>query len=160
MSSLRALLLLLLLYPTLALAKSASVDGAEITTTVIAENTGEPVFLTAPPGDPRIFVVDKAGRILILSDGAPKEQPFLDISDLVSTGGEQGLLGLAFHPDYAETGRFFVNYTDTGGDTQIVEYKVSDDPDLADPTPVATLLSIEQRFANHNGGWIAFGPDN
>src|SRR6185503_16470882 len=105
-----------LLWPVAALAKSASVDGAAITTTVIAENMGEPVFLTAPPGDPRMFVVDKAGRILILSGTAASDQPFLDISDLVSTGNEQGLLGLALHPDYANNGRFFVNYTDTDGD--------------------------------------------
>jgi glucose/arabinose dehydrogenase len=151
--------LLALLWPAAASAKSATVDGAAITTTVVAENMGEPVFLTTPENDPRLFVVDKAGRILILSDGSPNEQPFLDISDLVSTGNEQGLLGLAFHRDYAENGRFFVNYTDTSGDTQIVEYKVSGDPDIADSTPVATLLSIEQPFSNHNGGWIAFGPD-
>jgi len=153
-------LLVALLWPASALALSASVDGAAITTAIIAEDMGEPVFLTSPLDDRRMFVVDKAGRILILSGGTAKEQPFLDIRDLVSTGNEQGLLGLAFHPDYANNGRFFVNYTDTDGDTQIVEYKVSGDPDVADSTPVATLLSIDQPFANHNGGWIAFGPDN
>ena len=94
-----------------------------ITTEVVAENLGNPVFLTSPPGDSRLFVVDQAGRILILTNGAVANEPFLDISDLVSGGNEQGLLGLAFHPRYSENGRFFVNYTDVEGDTQIVEYQ-------------------------------------
>lgn len=152
--------LVIVLWPALASAQTASVDGAEITTTVIAEGLGNPVFLTAPKGDSRLFVVDKAGRILILSDGAALEEPFLDIGDLVSSGNEQGLLGLAFHPNYAENGRFFVNYTDVEGDTQIVEYRVSGDPNVAREDSAATLLSIAQPFSNHNGGWIAFGPDS
>ena len=152
-------LLVILLWPAFASAQTAQIDGAEIATEIVAEGLGNPVFLTSPPGDPRLFVLDQAGRILILSDGAVREEPFLDISDLVSGGNEQGLLGLAFHPRYSENGRFFVNYTDVAGDTQIVEYRVSDNPDLALPDSAATLLSIEQPFANHNGGWIAFGPD-
>jgi len=152
-------LLVILLWPAFASAQTAQIDGAEIATEIVAEGLGNPVFLTSPPGDPRLFVLDQAGRIFILSEGAVRDEPFLDISDLVSGGNEQGLLGLAFHPRYSENGRFFVNYTDVAGDTQIVEYRVSDNPDLALPDSAATLLSIEQPFANHNGGWIAFGPD-
>ena len=158
MMFLRALSLALL-WPSLAWALTATVDGVEITTAVVAENLGNPVFLTSPRGDKRLFVVDQAGRILILADGAAQETLFLDISELVSGGNEQGLLGLAFHPDYAENGRFFVNYIDTDGNTQIVEYRVSDDPNVALPDSATTILSIEQPFSNHNGGWIAFGPD-
>jgi glucose/arabinose dehydrogenase len=149
-----------LLWPGPAAALTATVDGVGITTKVVAEDVGNPVFLTAPKSDSRLFVVDKAGRILIFSDGAAQQEPFLDISDLVSTGNEQGLLGLAFHPNYAENGRFFVNYTDVEGDTQIVEYRVSDDPNVALEDSATTLLSVEQPFSNHNGGWIAFGPDS
>src|SRR5690606_26484970 len=70
-----------------------------------------------------------------------------------------GLLGLAFHPDYAANGRFFVNYTDRSGTTQIVEFRVSEDPNVADPATARTVMSIPQPAGNHNGGWVAFGPD-
>lgn len=125
----------------------------------VAEGIEQPVFVTAPAGDPRLFIVEKTGRIRIMADGAVAATPFLDITSLVSTGGEQGLLGLAFHPDYAANGRFFVNYTDAGGATRIVGYTVSADPNVADPESGTELLSVEQPFRNHNGGWIAFGPD-
>ncbi len=124
---------------------------------LIAEDLSLPVALTAPAGDPRLFVVEQTGRIQILSDG--KRTPFLDLSGNISSGNEQGLLGLAFHPDYASNGRFFVDYTDRDGTTRIVAYKVSADPNVADPASAVELLSIAQPFANHNGGWIAFGPD-
>jgi glucose/arabinose dehydrogenase len=154
-------LLVAIFWPAFAAALSVEVDGVGITTKIVAEDVGEPVFLTAPRGDKRLFVVDRSGKILILSDGGVQERPFLDIGELVSTrGAEQGLLGLAFHPDYAENGRFFVNYTDVNGDTQIIAYQVSTDADVALATSATTLLTIEKRHANHNGGWIAFGPDN
>lgn len=153
------ILFLAALWPAAAFAQSAEIDGVTVTTELVAENLGNPVFLTSPPDDTRLFVVDQAGRILILSEGAVREEPFLDIGDLVSGGGEQGLLGLAFHPRYAENGRFFVDYTDVNGDTQIVEYRASSDPNLADSKSATTLLSIDQPYSNHNGGWIAFGPD-
>src|SRR4030095_9767347 len=92
----------------------------------------------------------------IVRNGAVNPTPFLS-TDVLSTGNEQGLLGLAFAPDYAQTGRFYVDYTDAGGTTRIVRYQVSGDPDVANPTGTV-ILSIAQPFANHNGGWIAVGP--
>src|SRR5690606_15606410 len=82
-----------------------------------------------------------------------------DLASLVRAGGEQGLLGLAFHPDFAANGRFFVNYTDRRGDTRVVGYTVSDDPDVADMDSAEELLFVDQPRGNHNGGWIDFGPD-
>lgn len=124
----------------------------------VAEGLSSPVFVTAPAGDPRLFIVEKTGRILILADGAVEATPFLDLSAAVSGGGEQGLLGLAFHPRFAENGRFYVNYTDTAGDTRIVGYTVSADADVADATSATELLAVDQPYRNHNGGWIGFGP--
>jgi glucose/arabinose dehydrogenase len=86
--------------------------------------------------------------------------PFLDLSALTTGTGERGLLGLAFHPDWDVNGRFWVDYTDLEGNTVIAEYvRSAGDPDLADPSPVRELLTVEQPFANHNGGMLAFGPD-
>ncbi len=119
-----------------------------------------PLLLTAPPRDDRrLFVVEKGGTIRIVEDGSLLATPFLDISSLVSDGSEQGLLGLAFHPDYDSNGRFFVNYTDEDGDTQVVRYEVSSDRNVADPASAVPILSVDQPFANHNGGHLAFGPD-
>jgi glucose/arabinose dehydrogenase len=125
----------------------------------VTTDLDQPLFATAPPGDPRLFVVEQSGRIRIVVDGQLRAEPYLDLSNRISTGGERGLLGLAFHPGYASNGRFFVNYTDRNGDTQVVEYRVSDNADAADPNTAQTLFSVEQPFRNHNGGWIAFGPD-
>jgi len=121
----------------------------------------EPVYVThARDGTNRLFVVEQAGRIKVLSPGSAQPTVFLDITPRVLAGGEQGLLGLAFHPRYATTGRFFVNYTrEPDGATVIAEYRVSPGaPDVAqsDERP---LLVIPQPFANHNGGMIEFGPD-
>jgi glucose/arabinose dehydrogenase len=119
-----------------------------------------PVFLTSSPNDDsRLFIVEKVGTIRVIRNGTLLGTPFLDISNLVSTGSEQGLLGLAFDPNYAVNSRFYVSYTDTNGDSQIVRYLVSDDSDIAQSTPDKVLLTIDQPFANHNGGDIVFGPD-
>jgi glucose/arabinose dehydrogenase len=113
-----------------------------------------------PDGSGRLFIIEKAGRIRILENDQLLETPFLDITERVrSNGNEQGLLGLAFHPQYQENGRFFVNYTDVNGDTVIARYQVSDDPNSADPNSEVKLLGVDQPFANHNGGVLAFGPD-
>jgi hypothetical protein len=126
----------------------------------VAEGLDFPLWLTAPPADPRLFVVEKGGRVRIVQDGALLPTPFLDLSGQVSTGSEQGLLSLAFHPDYTSNGRFFVNFTDTAGDTRVVEMRVSAaDPDRADPGSARVVLVIEQPFSNHNGGLALFGPD-
>jgi glucose/arabinose dehydrogenase len=121
-----------------------------------------PVYLThAGDGSGRLFVVEQAGRIALLRDGARQAQPFLDITPLVgSRGNEQGLLSVAFHPRYRENGRFYVYYTDTQGDTAVVRYSVAaDNPDRADPNSAQMLLQVDQPYANHNGGLLKFGPD-
>jgi len=119
----------------------------------------DPVHLAAPAGDSRIFVVEQEGRIQIVEDGIPRDTPFLDISERVSSGGERGLLGLAFHPDFGSNGWFFVNFTDPEGTTRVERFRTGADPDRADPASATLLISIPQPFANHNGGHVLFGPD-
>ena len=121
-----------------------------------------PVGLSnANDGSNRLFVIEQAGLVRIIKDGQLLPQPFLDIVSTVgSSGNEQGLLGLAFHPWYSSNGFFYVNYTDRDGKTQIARFTVSsDDQDRADPESQVILLSQEQPYANHNGGMMAFGPE-
>ena len=127
----------------------------------VASDFHKPVFLThAGDGTGRLFVVEQAGRILILEDGVINSTPFLDIVSVVgSDANEQGLLSVAFHPDYANNGLFFVNYTNKQGDTVIARYGQTDSPDIANPDSAKILMTIGQPFSNHNGGQIAFGPD-
>ncbi|HPW97916.1 MAG TPA: PQQ-dependent sugar dehydrogenase [Flavobacterium sp.] len=116
------------------------------------------VAIVHPPNDSRLFVVQKTGAIRILNtNGTINTTPFLTITGLTS-GSEQGLLGLAFHPNYASNGQFFVNYTNSSGDTVIAKYTVSSNPDVANTTST-TLLTIDQPFSNHNGGSLVFGSD-
>lgn len=113
-----------------------------------------------PDGSGRLFIIEKVGRIRIFQNGQLIEQAFLDIDDRVASfGNEQGLLGLAFHPQYVQNGRFFVNYTDTNGDDVIARFQVSSDPHAADPNSEVRLLAVPDPFPNHNGGVLAFGPD-
>jgi glucose/arabinose dehydrogenase len=128
---------------------------------LVAFGIPEPVHLTAPADDSRLFVVSQNGQIRVVKDGALLDEPFLDLSGEISTGeNEQGLLSMAFHPDYAANGWFYVNFTDPVGDTRVVRYSVSSgDPDLADPATAALILHVEQPFGNHNGGQLLFGPD-
>ncbi|MBW2713170.1 MAG: PQQ-dependent sugar dehydrogenase, partial [Deltaproteobacteria bacterium] len=129
----------------------------------VATGLERPVYATAPPEDfTRLFVVMQHVaeiRIIDLADDTLLETPFLDLGGQVSTSNEQGLLGLAFHPDYATNGYFYVNYTDTDGDTVVARYTVSENPNLADGSSAETLLGITQPQQNHNGGWLAFGSD-
>jgi glucose/arabinose dehydrogenase len=125
----------------------------------IASELDQPVYLTAPAGDQRLFVVEQAGRILIIKNGAVVARPFLDIRDKVGSGGERGLLSVAFHPQYRTNGFLFVNYTDKSGDTNIERYTVSRDADAADPASARLILKIDQPYGNHNGGMVLFGPD-
>jgi glucose/arabinose dehydrogenase len=120
-----------------------------------------PVFLTTPPGDSsRLFVVEKGGLIKIVGKSSNSLiGTFLDIRRLVSTGSEQGLLGLAFDPQYLTNGRFYVSYTDTGGNSVIARYLVSSNPNVAVSSADRLILTVSQPFANHNGGMVAFGPD-
>src|SRR3972149_8311444 len=126
----------------------------------VATGLDFPLYLTTAPGDnSRLFIGEKGGLIRIIRNGTLLGTPFLDIRNLVSTGSEQGLLGLAFDPGYVTNNRFYVSYTDTAGDTRIVRYLVSDNQDVAKTTPDRIILTIDQPFANHNGGNIVFGPD-
>lgn len=127
-----------------------------LTTELVADGFGQPVFLTNA-GDARLFVVDQPGLIWVIDDADP--EVFLDITSDVAFEGERGLLGLAFHPEYASNGRFYVNYTGNDGDTRIEEFTVSSDPNIADPASRRIVLEIGQPAGNHNGGMIAFGPD-
>ncbi len=127
----------------------------------VASGLESPLLVTsAGDGTGRLFVVEKTGRIRIIESGELLDTPFLDVSDRLVSGGEQGLLGLAFHPAFATTGRFFVDYTDLHGDTVVSEFAISaDDPDRADPASERILLQVDQPYANHNGGNLVFGPD-
>jgi glucose/arabinose dehydrogenase len=121
----------------------------------------QPLFIThAGDGSGRQFVVERGGTIRIVQGGQVLDAPFLDITAKIrASGTEQGLLGLAFHPRYAETGRFFVGYTDNAGRNTVERYQVSADPDRGDPATAVTLLSIDDPAQNHNGGNLVFGPD-
>ena len=120
----------------------------------------QPVSITAPRGDRRrLFVVEQGGRIRVVRGGRKLRRPFLDISRRVVSGGEQGLLGLAFAPDYARSRRFYVHYTNRSGDTRLVEYRRSrGNPDRAVASSARVVLRQNQPETNHNGGQIAFGP--
>jgi glucose/arabinose dehydrogenase len=118
------------------------------------------VYVASPPGDPRLFIVERTGRVLIRRGGRILRRPFLDLRGQVSTGSEQGLLSIAFAPDYATSRRFVVNYTNPAGDTRVVLYRArAGDPDAADQASRRVLLRIDQPYSNHNGGQVQFGPD-
>lgn len=126
----------------------------------IASGLSSPLYLTAPPADSsRLFVVEQTGAIRIIKDGAVLPTPFLDVSGEITAGGEQGLLGMAFDPSYASTGRFVVHYTDKSGDTHLSMFTVSSNPDVADPASEQVILTAQQPFSNHNGGQVLFGSD-
>ena len=127
---------------------------------LVASGLSSPVYVTAPPGDAqRIFVVELTGTIKIIKNAVLLETPFLDLQSVVSTGGEQGLFSMAFHPNYAQNGEFFVDYTDSNGDTRVDRYRASSDPDVADAGSVELIITAAQPFSNHNGGQLDFGPD-
>lgn len=122
----------------------------------IADGFDEPLFATAVPGDSALYIVEQAGRIWRLD--ADERTLFLDIRGVVNrTGNERGLLGMAFHPDYPDDPRVFVDYTGSGGATFVASYRL--DGDALDPDSAAVLLKIPQPASNHNGGMVAFGPD-
>lgn len=128
---------------------------------LVADGFRLPTQVThADEGSGRLFVVEQAGRVLIIDAGGRLSEPFLDIRSLVGSAElEQGLLGLAFHPRFSENGWFYVNYTDLRGDTVIARYPVSIDRNRADPESAEVILTIAQPAANHNGGLLLFGPD-
>lgn len=123
----------------------------------VASGLASPVYLTATTSEPsRLYVVEQAGRIRVIQAGKLLPDPFLDIVSEVRSGGEQGLLSMAFHPRYASNGLFYVDYTNTNGDTRVVEYRAQAN---GEPERVRELLAVEQPYANHNGGQLEFGPD-
>lgn len=135
-----------------------TISAQTITLQSFATGFSSPVEITHPANDTRLFVVQKGGLIRILnSNGTINATPFLTVTGL-SSGSEQGLLGLAFHPNYATNGLFFINYTNTAGDTVIARYAVSANPNVANATGTI-LMTIDQPYSNHNGGCLKFGPD-
>jgi glucose/arabinose dehydrogenase len=126
-----------------------------------ASGLSKPVFLTsAHDGTARLFIVEQTGRIRILQHGRIRSTPLLSLAGKVSTGAEQGLLGLAFHPDFETNRKLYVNYTNLAGDTVIREYRVyKANRNLVNKSTGRTILTIDQPYANHNGGMLAFGPD-
>lgn len=142
-------------------------DLPRLRLTPIASDLTRPVFATAAPGDAeRLYILEQPGRVRVLENGEVKDEPFLDLVERVtSEGNEQGLLGLAFHPEYASNGRLFLHYSSRGGDGidsgdgVIAEFRRSEsDPTRGDPNSERRLLVVEQPFSNHNGGMLAFSP--
>lgn len=127
---------------------------------LVVSGLSEALLVLSPPGDSnRLFVVQQDGVVRVIRNDTLLATPFISLAGLVAGGNEQGLLGMAFHPQYATNGRFYLNYTNTLGDTRIVRYTVSGDPNVANPVSTDTVLAVDQPFANHNGGHIVFGPD-
>jgi hypothetical protein len=139
--------------------RGSAQTAPEIALETVLTGLAQPTSI-AHAGDARLFVTLQRGQIVIVEDRRLLPNEFLDIESLVGCCGERGLLGLAFHPRYSENGFFFVDYTNVGGDTVIARYRVSaSNPNVADLTSGVILLTIDQPFANHNGGQLAFGPD-
>lgn len=143
--------------------RPAAGGGPSISLVTYASGFFLPVDITnsGMADDDRLFVVEQNGFVRVVNgDGSVRPIPFLNVSDRIVWGGERGLLGIAFHPDYANNGYFYVNYTRTGdGDTVIARFSVTDDPNLADPASELILMTLDQPYSNHNGGDLAFGPD-
>jgi glucose/arabinose dehydrogenase len=139
-------------------------DPARVTLALrkVVGGLDQPVGVTGSrDGSGRLFVLEQPGRIRIIRDGRLLDRPFLDIGSLVSCCGERGLLGIAFPPDFDPSGgAFYINYTDVRGDTVVAAVKVdAADQDLADRASLQAILHVDQPYANHNGGGLAFGPD-
>ena len=141
---------------------AAAFDPTKVDVALSLVNGGfvDPVLVTnAGDGSGRLFVVEQAGRIRIIDGGTLLATPFLDLRGAISSGGERGLLGLAFHPNFATHPYIYVNFTDRNGNTAINRYRVSADPNVVDRASGGRILTISQPYANHNGGNLAFGPD-
>jgi glucose/arabinose dehydrogenase len=151
-----------LLLATLAAWQATGAAGAaNVVLTPVASGLSSPVYVASPrDGSGRLFIVEQTGRIRILSGGSVLSTPFLDVSSGISHGGEQGLLGLAFHPNFKANGLFFVNLTRPNGDTVVNRYRVSStNPNVADRSSAYRIITIGQPYDNHNGGTLQFGPD-
>ncbi|MCC6908725.1 MAG: PQQ-dependent sugar dehydrogenase [Phycisphaerales bacterium] len=145
---------------TAALLTGSQAQAQTLAVEQVASGLSGALYLTSPPGDThRLFVLQQnTGQIRIIKDGNVLTTPFLDVRTRISTGGERGLLGLAFHPDYDSNGYFFINYTNTSGNTVVARYEVTGDPDVADFNSEAIVLTVTQPYSNHNGGCLQFSP--
>ena len=144
-----------------------TVSGTAIKAVLVASGLNHPTYVTAPPLDPnRLFIVEQPGRVRLVKNGALQTTVFLDIQSKVESGGtEQGLLSVAFHPDFETNGFFYVNYTSQAngtigdGDTVVARYHATPTADQADPLSEQLVFTVHQPFSNHNGGLNLFGPD-
>ena len=135
-------------------------EALSLSLTLVAANLDDPTFLAAPPGDRRLFVTERAGRVRIIDNGGVRTQPYLDISERVSTDGEGGLLSLAFDPQFERNGYFYVYYTDWQHDIVVERFSAGAAPTVANPTSGLVILRIAHPvYRNHFGGQLAFGPD-
>lgn len=133
----------------------------QLQTHIVATGLDRPLFATAPQGDSRLFIVEQGGQIKVLQNGTVLPTPFLDLSDSVNTEGERGLLGMAFDPNFASNGRFYVDYIDRNSlNTVVATYQVNiAEPNVADASSGQRILTVEQpEFRNHKAGWIGFRP--
>ncbi len=125
--------------------------------TEVLDGLDSPLGIASTPSEPdRLYIVEQPGTVRVVEGGKLLPDPFLDVHDEIVSGGEQGLLSLVFDPEYESTGLFYVNYTDTNGDTRVVEYHATE---TGAPAKQRELLFVDQPYANHNGGQLAFGPD-
>lgn len=132
--------------------------GGAVKLAKVVDGLDSPLYVTQPVGDPRLFVVEQTGRIRIVKDGSLADKPFADLSGEISSGGERGLLSIAFHPKFAENGLLYADYTDRNGDTRVVELHAAPGAAQVDARR-RVVLKIKQPFENHNGGQLQFGPD-
>jgi glucose/arabinose dehydrogenase len=133
---------------------------SDLSVEIVASGLSSPVFLTAPRDDSRLFVVEQTGRIRVIKNGQLLATPYLNIASKIVSGGERGLLGLAFHPSFATNGFFYVNYTNPSNNTIIERYQATPTSDVADANSASLVLQVTQpSFTNHKGGNLVFGPD-
>ena len=125
----------------------------------VATGLSNPVYVTSPAGDNRIFIVEQQGRIRLIENGQLLATPFLDITSRVLSGGERGLLSVAFHPQYRTNGFFYVYFTGSSGEIRIERYTVSTNANAANPSSAKVILTVPHARSNHNGGLAMFGPD-
>src|SRR5206468_11641773 len=141
---------------------SSGVNGAVgVVLTPVVSGLSAPVQVTyAPDGSGRLFIVEQGGTVRVVKGGVLLPTPFIDIHDRLATGGERGLLGIAFHPKYATNGKFYLYFTrKSDGDIAINEYRRSSDPDIATHAAIRRIITIDHPYTNHNGGHMAFGRD-
>jgi glucose/arabinose dehydrogenase len=153
--------------PATVTANCSAPEGAvpNLSLELVAGNLNQPIYVTQAPGDnTRLFIMEKGGNVRVLVNGEVQQAPFINVSSLVTNSGEQGLLGMAFHPDYATNGLFYLHFSGLTGqgmarDTVVAEFRVTEDRSVADLASRRNVLGIVQPESNHNGGEIAFGPD-